>query len=395
VAIESTARHRRQAIERSALLGQLAAVATRPPGAPLPQLHVVADPVRCAPACRCAASEAQEVRRCCRLRGLGVRDIWRYRCSAMKVIEAKQFVVDLITRDVGGSPLATALDRSSPDGDPGKLSLNGRVARAIHHFDGWYVPIELAWFSGSFDPPQINGGPFHWYVFAIPRRGRSARDHYFVCDYLQIRDWVLGFEAPLGRDHRDHRSWRADLRVLPDDPEERTGYFRWGDEPVGSIPKPSRVFELDNAATLSLAGLVPQRVGVFGPEGESSAHRQLKLYVAGHGLAFGMSDAARALVEHRFRTGDRVDVMFQNHEPERTVVEVEIAGEENICTGIHQAIKYRSLAEIEGGYELLSPTVRSLVVAYETSYPSAAALADRYKVELISVDPRDVLEAAM
>lgn len=318
-----------------------------------------------------------------------------YGCSTMKVVEAKHLAIDLITRDIGGSPLATALDRSSPDGDSGKFGLNGRVARAIHHFDGWHVPINLTWFDGSFDPPLINGGAFHWYVFAMPRRATLTREHYFVCDYLQIRDWVLDFAAPLGRDHRDHRYWRADLRVLPDDPEERTGYFRWGDEPVGATPHPGRVFELDNASTLSLAGLVAQRVGTFGPGGESSAHRQLKLYVASHGATFGMSNAARALVEHQFRTGDRVDVMFQNHEPERTVVEVEITGEENICTGIHQAIKYRSLAEIEGGYERMSPTVRSLVVAYETAYPSAAALAGRYDVELISVDPCDVLEGAM
>jgi hypothetical protein len=313
----------------------------------------------------------------------------------MKVAEAKQLAVDLIVRDVGGSPLALTLDRSSPGSDPGKFTLHGRVARAIHHFDGWYVPINLSWFDGGFDPPEIHREPFHWYVFALPQRGGHDREHYFVCDYLQVRDWVLDFAAPLGRDHRDHRNWRADLRVLPGDPEERTGYFRWGDEPVGSSPLPSRVFELDNATTLAEAGLVAQRVGVFGPGGESSAHRQLKLYVATHGIDFGMSAAAEAFVEHRFRTGDRVDVMFQNHEPERTVVEIEVAGEQNICTGIHQAIKYRSLAEVEGGYDRLSPTVRSLVVAYETGYASAAALADRYEVDLVAVDPREVLAAAM
>jgi len=108
-----------------------------------------------------------------------------------------------------------------------------------------------------------------------------------------------------------------------------------------------------------------------------------------------MSTAAEALVEHRFRTGDRVDVMFHNHEPERTVVEIEVAGEDNICTGIHQAIKYRSLAEVEGGYDRLSPTVRSLVVAYDTAYPSATTLADQYGVDLMSVDARQVLAAVM
>jgi hypothetical protein len=313
----------------------------------------------------------------------------------VKVADAKQLVVELIMRDVGGSPLTVTLDPASPDGDAGKFRLHGQVARAIHHFDGWYVPINLSWFDGGFDPPSINRQPFHWYVFAIPRRGNLAREHYFVCDYLQVRDWVLDFEAPLGRDHRDHNSWRADLRIFPDDPEERSGYFRWGDEPVGCTPHPGRVFELDNAVTLAEAELVPERVGMFGPGGESSAHRQLKLYVAMHGMDFGMSSVAQALVEHRFRTGDRVDVMFENHEPARTVVEIEVAGEENICTGIHQAIKYRSLAEVEGGYERQSPTVRSLVVAYETAYPSATDLADRYDVELIAVDPREVLAAAL
>lgn len=313
----------------------------------------------------------------------------------VRVAEAKQLAVDLIVRDISGSPVAISFDPTTPDGDVGKFVLDGRPARAIHHFDGWYVPINLRWFDGSLEPPEIHRRPFHWYVFAIPRRGGMRRDHYFVCDYLQIREWVLSFDAPLGRDHRDHRTWRADLRVFVDDPLERNGYFRWGDEPVGSTAIPGRVFELDNAATLPEAPLVPARVGVFGPGGESSAHRRLKLYVAAHGADFGLSPAAEPLLEHRFRTGDRVDVMFRNHWPERTVVEIEVAGEDNICTGIHQAVKYRSLAEVEGGYDLVSPTVRSLVVAYETDYPSALALAERYQVGLRSVDPNLVLAPAV
>lgn len=313
----------------------------------------------------------------------------------MQVADAKRLVIDLIFRDVGSSPLAVAFDPASPDGDVGKFQIDGRPARAIHHFDGWYVPINLQWFDGGYDAPKINRGPFHWYVFAIPQRGALTREHYLICDYLQMRDWVLDFAAPLGRDHRDHRSWRADLRVFLDDPEERSGYFRWGDEPVEATASPGRVFELNNAATLGHTDLTGERVGVFGPGGESSAHRRLKLYVANHALDFGMSDAATAHVEHRFRTGDRVDIMFQNHWPKRTVVEIEVAGEQNVCTGIHQAIKYRSLAEVEGGYNRSSPTVRSLVVAYDTAYPSASALAERYEVDLVSVDSNRVLAAAV
>jgi hypothetical protein len=311
----------------------------------------------------------------------------------MKVVEARDLVVELIARDIGSS-MAVSLDPRSPDGDEGKFELNGRPARAIHHFDGWYVPIDLAWFHGGFDPPTVRGHPFHWYVFAIPKKGGLTRSHYLVCDYLQMRDWVLDFSAPLGNDHRDHRSWRADLRVFPDDPDERSGYFRWGDEPIGFPHSPGRVFELDNVMTLAEVHLTTSRVGVFGPGGESAAHRRLKLFVAGHPTEFGMSDAAQAMVEHRFRTGDRVDVMFHNHWPERTVVEVEIAGEENILTGIFQAVKYRSLAGIEGGYDLSNPIVRSMVVAYEADYPSTNALAERYAVDIVSIEADRVLAGA-
>ena len=108
-----------------------------------------------------------------------------------------------------------------------------------------------------------------------------------------------------------------------------------------------------------------------------------------------MSATARSTVEYGFRTGDRVDVLFENHAPDRTVVEIEIEGEENVCVGIHQAVKYRSLAEIDGGYQLQSSKVRSLVVAYKTEYPKTVQLARRYDVSLQSVDRHLVLASAV
>lgn len=313
----------------------------------------------------------------------------------MRVGEARDLVVGLMEQELLHRPGLVAFDPRPPGVDSGKFMLAGRPARVIHHFSGWFLPINRNWFAGSFDPPKIKNEPFYWYVFAIMRRGSMKRDHYFICDYLQMRDWVLAFDAPLGNDHRDHGTWRSDLRVYADDPDERTGYFRWGDEPVESVPLPDRVIELDNLVTLTDVSENEQRIGVFGPGGEQAAHRLLKLYVANHGHQFGVSHNAIALVEHRFRTGDRVDVMFQNHEPERTVVEVEVAGEQNICTGIHQAIKYRSLAEVEGGFAPQTSTVRSAVVAYDVGYESARKLAERYEVDLISVDPRLVLAGSL
>ena len=90
-----------------------------------------------------------------------------------------------------------------------------------------------------------------------------------------------------------------------------------------------------------------------------------------------------------------MDVLFENHAPDRTVVEIEIEGEENVCVGIHQAVKYRSLAEIDGGYQLQSSKVRSLVVAYKTEYPKTVQLARRYDVSLQSVDRHLVLASAV
>lgn len=63
--------------------------------------------------------------------------------------------------------------------------------------------------------------------------------------------------------------------------------------------------------------------------------------------------------------------------------------------GIHQAIKYRRLAEAEAGYPLLSDRVGSLVVAYDTSYPRAVELADRYGASLHSVDRDSILATAV
>lgn len=318
-------------------------------------------------------------------------------CFRMKVVEARDLVVGLISQQLETAITSGFLDPASPDGDIGKFTLNGKVARAIHHYDGWHPPINLDWFSGRFDPPQINATQFHWYVFALPARSNWTRPHYVVIDYLQIREWVLDFAAPRGRDHRDHTDWRADLRPLSDDPDETAGYFRWGDEEIG-FTLPGRVFQLDNAATVLEAAALSTpslRVGTFGPGGEGAAHRLLKLYVAAHPERIGLAPEAHPYVEYKFATGDRVDVMFDNHRPHRTVVEVEVAGEMNLLVGVQQAIKYRSLAEFDGNFGPHSSDVHSTVVAYEVGYPDVVELADRYEVQLIGLDPAEPLATAV
>jgi hypothetical protein len=308
----------------------------------------------------------------------------------MQLVEARDMVLGLMSADQPEA-VRLMLDPASPDGDAGKFRIDGKIARVIQRFSGWHVPISLGWFSGGYDQPLINKTAFYWYVFAIASMGRYQADHYFVCDYLQMREWVLAFMAPLGNTHHDHADWRADLQLYPG---EQAGYFRWGDEPVGVGEQPGRVFEVDNLATVAIPAPAGFHVGSYSAGGESAAHKLLKLYVASHPVEFGLSSAAVPHLEYQFATGDRVDVMFENHLPDRTVVEVEVKGERQICVGIHQAIKYRSLAAADAGYPLLTSRVRSLVVAYATDYAKARELADRYEIPLISVDSDRVLSPA-
>jgi glycine/D-amino acid oxidase-like deaminating enzyme len=114
--------------------------------------------------------------------------------------------------------------------------------------------------------------------------------------------------------------------------------------------------------------------------------------VAGHPLNPGLSPAAIPHVEYPFATGDRADVMFGNHMPDRTVFEA--GGECEVCTGTRQAIRYWSLAAADAGYPLPASRVWSLVVAYATEYPRTHELTDRYDISLLSVSREQALAGA-
>lgn len=310
----------------------------------------------------------------------------------MQVAEAKNLVLRLLVSSEHQPPAnLVKIDPNTPDKDQGKFLINGRAARIIHHFNGWFAPINLDWFSGSYDQPSIHKTPFYWYAFAVPKGRRYTTDHYFICDYLQMREWVLSFKAPLGKTHQDRNAWRCDLRLYPG---ERNGYFRWGDEPPGVDDQPERVFEVDNLGTLAVPVPPGQHVGTFGNGGESAAHKLLKLYIANHPSELGLSVKAVPHVEYSFATGDRVDLLFDEATSDRIPVEIEVEGETQVCIGIMQAIKYRALAAADAGYPLTTPRVRSFVIAYQTDYPKARQLARKYDIGLISVDREKVLGRA-
>lgn len=79
----------------------------------------------------------------------------------------------------------------------------------------------------------------------------------------------------------------------------------------------------------------------YGPGGEGKRHRDLKQFIANHPEELCLG-SGKTVVEKRFVTGDRVDVLVILDNGQRCVVEIELDGE-STNIGAHQALKYRAL----------------------------------------------------
>ncbi|MCY4555247.1 MAG: hypothetical protein OXF79_02420 [Chloroflexi bacterium] len=82
--------------------------------------------------------------------------------------------------------------------------------------------------------------------------------------------------------------------------------------------------------------------GKYGPGGEGERHRRLKEFVGQHPDVLNLG-TGRAMIEHRFTTGDRVDVAVDLDSGGHCVVEIEVEGRDSTLVGAHQALKYRAL----------------------------------------------------
>ena len=252
--------------------------------------------------------------------------------------------------------------------------------------------------------PRSAADPFHWYVFALFVGARAEATATTTSSATTCRcvSWVLDFVVPLGRDHRDHSGCGGlTCRFLSDDRRERSGYFRWGDEPVGSTrwadkETRNRDRQRRSRSPSPNAWTTPSTSAFFGPPAASSrAHRRLKLYVRdAWSSEFGHEPTdAMPFVEHKFRTGQtglstscsRTTGPSARSSRSRSPAKRTSAPESTRPSSTGASPRSKS------GYDRSSPTVRSLVVAYETGYSSASVLADRYGVDLITVDAHRVL----
>ena len=153
------------------------------------------------------------------------------------------------TKDLRGKGLSLDFSQESPDAsDSGKFSLLGLPARIVIPRDGYRVNISKTWWSGGWERPQMHSSEFHWYAFPVRARDGTMAS-YYVCDYIQMRDWVREFKGPLGDLHRHHHDWRCALT------RNKRGewVFCWGDEHPDSLG-PSRRILLNNVERVLEAG---------------------------------------------------------------------------------------------------------------------------------------------
>ena len=122
------------------------------------------------------------------------------------------------------------------------------------------------------------------------------------------------------------------------------------------------------------------RTAGYGGGGEGEAHRELKLRVAADSTLIGLPADAKVSVEHSFKSGDRVDLLFE-YEGRSTVVEIETTV---TLPGAHQCIKYRALREAELGLAIGVAEVEAVLVANSFDQPTID-FASQYGIRLVQL----------
>ena len=103
----------------------------------------------------------------------------------------------------------------------------------------------------------------------------------------------------------------------------------------------------------------------YGPGGEGERHRVLKQFIAHHPERLGLG-RGKSKVEHRFVTGDRVDVLIELANGGQCVIEIEVEGE-STSIGAHQALKYRARCALANWTLRTCPTRASWHTAFRST----------------------------
>ena len=158
---------------------------------------------------------------------------------------------------------------------------------------------------------------------------------------------------------------------------------------------------LRNADAEQLAAIraydwVPVGIYVFGlpatktrsGTAESTAHRNLKEWVAAHPERVGAPSGAWAITERWFPSGDESDVAFLT-ENQALVVEVRPAGahEHELRQTVFALVKFRAVIEAESLVMGIEDSVRVMLVTPEVVPEAVVDLAERLSVEVLVDGP--------
>jgi len=110
--------------------------------------------------------------------------------------------------------------------------------------------------------------------------------------------------------------------------------------------------------------------------GEGAQHRGLKQWVCEHPEAVGVHNVTKREMEHRYASGDEVDILFITADGMDVVVEIDT---DDPLPGAYQLVKYRALRCAELGLPLDSDKVRAVLVAW-TVDKQTARFCDSYGI---------------
>lgn len=143
--------------------------------------------------------------------------------------------------------------------------------------------------------------------------------------------------------------------------------------------------KLYNSIGIAIAPALATKSGYGNGGGEGEEHKRLKQLVANSPGLVGLPNNAKAIVEHDFKSGDRVDICFELGD-RSTIVEIETVV---TLPGAHQCIKYRALREAELRYPINSGKVDAILVAYAFD-DLTREFADKYGIKLVEMDPKTI-----
>lgn len=143
------------------------------------------------------------------------------------------------------------------------------------------------------------------------------------------------------------------------------------------------VFLASSRAKLSDQLARPMSGGGRGPGGEQAPHLALKKRIAADPAAVLEEPGLRLVeMEMSFPTGDRVDIVLEDHHGRLVAVEVEVDCDANEVCGPLQCMKYRSLLAYR--FERDVREVRMILAAHSI-HPAVREKSTRYEIQPVEI----------